>query len=294
MADKAVPRTGELTTTNYGWTKPTVGASADAWGGYINTDLDGIDSVVHGIQTGYLPLGGGTLSGALNAAGAITSTSGAVISKASGAGNAVFVCQNNTGANVGNFFWVAATGAVGISQLSSGATAYVDSSGIFNASGPITAGTGYNNRPGTAGAPTGQLFNFNWTGTLLQAWINTTNVGTVAFTSDYRVKKDVAELPSMWETVKALNPISYTHKDYTPSVELERDANAGPLIVGSDVEHWGFIAHELQEALIPSAATGVKDQPDLVQSPNPWTVIATLTKALQEAMERIEALEAAR
>jgi hypothetical protein len=30
-----------------------------------------------------------------------------------------------------------------------------------------------------------------------------------------------------------------------------------------------------------------------VQSPNPFTLIAALTKALQEAMARIEALEAA-
>ena len=51
MADKVDPRTGELTTANYGWIKPTVGASTDAWGGYINTDLDGIDSTVHSIQT---------------------------------------------------------------------------------------------------------------------------------------------------------------------------------------------------------------------------------------------------
>ena len=51
MADKVDPRTGELTTANYGWVKPTVGASIDAWGGYINTDLDGIDSTVHSIQT---------------------------------------------------------------------------------------------------------------------------------------------------------------------------------------------------------------------------------------------------
>jgi hypothetical protein len=51
MADVVDPRTGELVTANYGWTKPTVGASVDAWGGYLNADLDGIDSTVHNIQT---------------------------------------------------------------------------------------------------------------------------------------------------------------------------------------------------------------------------------------------------
>jgi hypothetical protein len=51
MVDKVDPRTGELTTANYGWTKPTVGASTDAWGGYLNADLDGIDSIVHGLDT---------------------------------------------------------------------------------------------------------------------------------------------------------------------------------------------------------------------------------------------------
>ena len=51
MAKKPTPLIGELTTTNYGWTKPTVGSSADAWGVFVNADLDAIDSVVHGIQT---------------------------------------------------------------------------------------------------------------------------------------------------------------------------------------------------------------------------------------------------
>lgn len=41
---------GELTTTNYGWVKPTVGSSTDAWGGYLNTDLDGIDSTVKSVS----------------------------------------------------------------------------------------------------------------------------------------------------------------------------------------------------------------------------------------------------
>jgi len=71
MADRVDPRTGELVTTNYGWTKPTVGASTDAWGGYLNTDLDGIDSTVFGM----LPKAGGTMTGAIvlsgNAASAL-------------------------------------------------------------------------------------------------------------------------------------------------------------------------------------------------------------------------------
>lgn len=36
------------TTTHYGWTKPTVGADLDAWGGELNTDLDGIDTTMFG------------------------------------------------------------------------------------------------------------------------------------------------------------------------------------------------------------------------------------------------------
>ena len=60
MADD--PRAGELTTTNYHWTKPTVGASDDAWGGYLNADLDSIDSIVHGIDTRVIPPGGAIVS----------------------------------------------------------------------------------------------------------------------------------------------------------------------------------------------------------------------------------------
>ena len=37
-------------TVNYGWVKPDVGASDDAWGGQLNADLDAIDAAVHGID----------------------------------------------------------------------------------------------------------------------------------------------------------------------------------------------------------------------------------------------------
>ena len=40
----------DSSTVNYGWTKPELGASDDTWGSKINVDLDGIDSVVKGIE----------------------------------------------------------------------------------------------------------------------------------------------------------------------------------------------------------------------------------------------------
>jgi Chaperone of endosialidase len=137
-------------------------------------------------------------------------------------------------------------------------------------------------RQGQTGPGTGNIYNLNYASPNVQMWIGTNNLGNITITSDYRIKDNVADLPSMWSRAKALRPISYSIKSVK---EL--------LIEADPAEHWGFIAHELQEALLDTAATGYKDAPYLVQSPNVMTLLATTTKALQEAMARIEALEAA-
>jgi hypothetical protein len=187
-------------------------------------------------------------------------------------------------------------------QNSAGSITY----GAFT-SAAITPAGGFCCKAGQAAAPGSNVFNLNYTGSVA-LWIDVSNLGNISTTSDYRIKKDVIDLPGMWDTVKALRPIKYTQAEFQPPVqadhvadqlkkksagELKEEVNTAPLFAADDIERWGFIAHELQEALVPSAAAGEKDSYDTVQSLNLAVLVAALTKALQEAMARIEALEAA-
>lgn len=62
------------TTTNYSWTTPTDGGSADAWGGILNTLFTDIDTDLYDLSVldaAKLPLAGGTMTGHVSA---LTST----------------------------------------------------------------------------------------------------------------------------------------------------------------------------------------------------------------------------
>jgi hypothetical protein len=89
--------------------------------------------------------------------------------------------------------------------------------------------------------------------------------------SDYRLKENDRDCEYGTDAVKALRPVTYE-------------------ISESGATQTGFIAHEAAE-VIPGAATGEKDG-ELYQSINTYPIVAALTKALQESIERIEALEA--
>jgi len=198
----------------------------------------------------------------------IQSNSGNLVLGPTGAG-AVFLRPNGAASTSGQAY-VQSDGQLIASNLITG-------QGLSAGGGNVRAGTGVIGRAGTAGGFTSNQHNWFFASPTLYAYVDTsfTSIGTI---SDYRIKRNVAPLPSQWEAVKGLAPISYQTQDFDISKE-------------SDDVHWGFIAHELQEKLTATAATGVKDGESL-QSPNPWTIIAALTSALQEAMLRIEALEA--
>jgi hypothetical protein len=153
--------------------------------------------------------------------------------------------------------------------------------GAVVAGGGVMAGKGLMSKVGTTGGYDGSHFmNFYWNGSQVRLYVDTFDQGGIAYSCDYRTKKDITPLPSMWDKVKSLVPVQYSIRDWE-------------IFKNDDTPRWGFIAHELQEKLIESAASGKKDEANVVQQPDLWAVIAALTKTLQEAMARIEALEAA-
>jgi hypothetical protein len=108
-----------------------------------------------------------------------------------------------------------------------------------------------------------------------------TNGTTVTYGtgSDYRLKTNVTPLTDSATKVKALKPYSYNW------------------VSAPTLENQGFLAHELA-SVVPQAVVGEKDAlyPDgsmKVQQVDLSYVVPLLTAALQEALARIEALEAA-
>ena len=115
--------------------------------------------------------------------------------------------------------------------------------------------------------------------------INCASSSSVSYgtTSDYRLKENVKPMADVWDKVKALKPVNFTWK---------KDP--------SDPAVDGFIAHELQE-IFPQAVTGEKDEMVTradgtremeAQGVDYGKLSTLLAKGLQEAMAKIETLEA--
>ena len=103
---------------------------------------------------------------------------------------------------------------------------------------------------------------------------------------DYRMKKNVEPLASTWDAIKKLTPVKYQQKKFVS------ERGGQPLSEDDDREHWGFVAHELQEVLGDTAAYSKKDHPDILQIPNMNMLVAALVRTVQELQARVEELEA--
>jgi hypothetical protein len=117
-------------------------------------------------------------------------------------------------------------------------------------------------------------------GTITQNGTSSTSYNT---TSDYRLKENIVPMTGSIDRLKGLKPSKFNFIDQDVS------RGATPTVDG-------FIAHEVSD-IIPEAITGEKDGLDFegnpeYQSIDQSKIVPLLTGALQEAISKIESLEA--
>lgn len=132
----------------------------------------------------------------------------------------------------------------------------------------------YQNKEGTQSAATNKFIRNNTPVGSITTTGSTTSFNT---SSDYRLKTDAQPMVDASARVQALNPVNF---EWISS--------------GERVD--GFLAHEAQE-VVPEAVHGTKDALDEEGNPeyqgiDQSKLVPLLTKALQEALTKIEALEA--
>mgnify|MGYP003133846885 CR=1 FL=1 len=144
----------------------------------------------------------------------------------------------------------------------------------------VINGRGFASRSGYGGTNQGNVVNIQWTGTAAKLWIDSADQGTITVSSDYRVKKNITtQTASGIDKIKQLRPVNYEYAD-NDDFSFKADG----------VAREGFIAHEVAE-VIPSGCEGAKDATNQVQSLKVDAIVSVLTKALQEAVAKIETLE---
>jgi hypothetical protein len=123
--------------------------------------------------------------------------------------------------------------------------------------------------------------------------------GTIQ-TSDKRAKTDVSDAELGFNFIKSLRPVSYKWVEGGKVDTGERDDDGNYIYqsVPGGRTHWGFIAQEVKEAVDDAGVDfggwilTDKDDPNSQQALRYDQFIAPLTKALQEAIAKIETLEA--
>ena len=260
------------TTTNYGWTKPTVGASDDVWGDALNGDLDGIDSTVKGVSDAVaakLSLSGGTLTGSLS--GTTLTLSG--------------------GANFGGGLALSgATPSLSLPGTTNSNVSFYNGSNIYSdatyygvgLSGAFTTTTNWRDMYLRS---TGQRAWYDFNNVALMSLVgggNLTITGTLAQASDAELKTGIEDATDGIEQVRLMRPRRYHRIHAEPPADQ-------PGWAVEDREELGFVAQEMQDAL-PHAVRTHGDTGMLAVELMP--LIAALTNAVKQLDERLAALEA--
>jgi len=150
--------------------------------------------------------------------------------------------------------------------------------GVFVYDNGDAGGAHYINIDHDASLPNAYYKHFTYQGTTVGSITRSGTTGVSYNTSsDYRLKENVVPVTNATDRVKQLNPCRFNFIGEARTVD-------------------GFLAHEAQ-AVVPESVTGDKDAVDSEGNPvyqgiDQSKLVPLLTAALQEALERIETLEA--
>ena len=135
-------------------------------------------------------------------------------------------------------------------------------------------------------ATEGNFIIFRDNNTSEMGYIKASGDGTISVNglSDYRIKENIKPITKGLDAINLLKPIEYNKISSTDKKYKATD---------------GFIAHEVQEAGLTSAVTGIKDETKTVdgkivpkyQTLTMEKMIPTMVKAIQELSAKVTALE---
>jgi hypothetical protein len=149
--------------------------------------------------------------------------------------------------------------------------------GLSLPNGAVNA-LGYLSRAGTAGAAGANNWVLNWTGAM-QLWVDATNLGNIAVTSDARIKRDFTPLVGILDKIRQLRPGSYYFKQYGGYPE-DKDLHFG--LTGQDVM-------PVIPALVHNTEMITELTPDGMLRIDYMEMIPLLVAAIQELERKLDA-----
>jgi hypothetical protein len=274
-----------------GTTGQVLASNATATPGWVDQKFPTAVTMTTGQSNG--PVVGLTMSGTsdvtgtaipiatLNASGVVTTTNQTF------AGIKTFGINSTGGARIANgavFDYNGYSTTSGLTTLSNvpGSTGNITTPSVYisvlqSIATTATGSVGAEFRASTAASRT-FLITFSAAAALQGSISTLNNATTYSTSSDYRMKENIVPMSNSIERLMALKPSRFNFIEY-PGVFMD-----------------GFIAHEVQE-IIPEAVVGEKDEVNEDGTPtyqgiDQSKMVPLLTAALQDAILKIEALEA--
>ena len=138
--------------------------------------------------------------------------------------------------------------------------------------GSVRLGQGFRGKQGQNGATFGNIMNRYWTGSALQAWVDTTNIGNFTI-CDYRIKENIQPPSNVLDRLCNVPMFCYELKDIG--------------IFKKKGTHIGFYAHELEEAFpeLNNIVDGEKDDITDEGEIQPQTVTSEFCNVLMRCIQ---------